>query len=99
MAISDAADFPERGVLSADSSAAVERLQVDAWRRMSPLDKARTVDGLTRTALALAVAGIRRRHPGASDRECFFRLATLKLGRETAIRLYPDAAELFGPDR
>ena len=99
MALPDLSGFPERGVLSADSSAAVERLQVDAWRRMSPLDKALVVDGLTRTAQALAVAGIRRRHPGASDRECFLRLATLKLGRETAIRLYPDAAELFGPDR
>jgi hypothetical protein len=86
-------------VLSADSSPAVERLQIDAWRRMSPLDKARAVDGLTRTAQALALAGIRQRHPGASDRECFLRLATLKLGRETAIRLYPDAAGLFGPDR
>ena len=99
MAVSGVSGFPERAVLSADTSVAVERLQIDAWRRMSPLDKARTVDALTRTAEALALAGIRRRHPGASERECFLRLATLKLGRETATRLYPDAAELVGPDR
>ena len=86
---------PERGVLSADSSPAVERLQIDAWRRMSPVDKARTVDGLTRTAQVLALAGIRRRHPGASERECFLRLAVLKLGSEATRRLYPDAAALL----
>ena len=84
-----------RGVLSADTSPVVERLQIDAWQRMSPLDKARTVDALTRDTQALALAGIRRRHPGASERECFLRLAVLKLGRETTIRLYPDAAGLL----
>ena len=85
----------EHGVLSADTSPVVERLQIDEWRRMSPLDKARAVDALTRDTQALALAGILRRHPGASGRECFLRLAVLKLGRETTIRLYPDAAGLL----
>ena len=66
---------------------------------MSPLDKARTVDALTRAVQALALAGIRQRHPGASERECFLRLAALELGRETAVRLYPDAAGLLGRAR
>ena len=87
--------FPERGVLSADSSPTVERLQIDAWRRMSPLHKARTVDGLTRTAQLLALAGIRQRHPDASERECFLRLSVLKLGSEATRRLYSDAAALL----
>lgn len=95
MSVPDAPGFSARGVLSADSSVAVERLQIDAWRRMSPLHKARTVDGLTRTAQALALAGIRHRHPGASERECFLRLAVLKLGGEATMRLYPDAATLL----
>ena len=95
MAVPDRSGFPERGVLSADSSPTVERLQIDAWRRMSPVQKARTVDGLTRTAQVLALAGIRRRHPGASERECFLRLAVLKLGSEATRRLYPDAAALL----
>ena len=85
------------GVLSADSSPAIERLQVDAWRRMSSVDKARAVDGLSRAAQALALAGIRQRHPGASERECFLRLAVLKLGSEETLRLYPDAAALLDP--
>ena len=95
MAVPGRSSLSECGVLSADTSLAVERLQVDAWRRMSPVDKARTVDGLTRTSQALALAGIRQRHPGASERECFLRLAALKLGRETTLRLYPDAAALL----
>ncbi len=95
MAVPDLPGSPERGVLSADSSPTVERLQIDAWRRMSPVHKARTVDGLTRTAQVLALAGIRRRHPGASERECFLRLSVLKLGSEATRRLHPDAATLL----
>ena len=95
MALPDLSAFPERGLLSADSSPTVERLQIDAWRRMSPVDKARTVDELTRTVQVLALAGIRQRHPGASERECFLRLAVLKLGSEATMRLYPDAAALL----
>ena len=95
MGVPDASGFSARGVLTADSSPVVERLQIDAWRRMSPLQKARTVDGLTRTAQALALAGIRHRHPGACERECFLRLAVLKLGGEATLRLYPDAAALL----
>ena len=95
MAVPDAYGFPERGVLSADSSSAVERMQVDAWRQMPPAHKARTVDGLTRTAQVLALAGIRERHPGASERECFLRLSVLKLGSEATRRLYPDAAAVL----
>ena len=87
--------FPESGVLSADSSSTVERLQIDAWRRMSPVHKARTVDALTRTAQVLALAGVRQRHPGASERECFLRLSVLKLGSEATRRLYPDAAAVL----
>ena len=95
MRVPDASGLSARGVLTADSTPAVERLHIDAWRRMSPLYKVRTVDGLTRTAQALALAGIRHRHPGASERECFLRLAVLKLGGEATLRLYPDAAALL----
>ena len=95
MAVSGTSGSPERGVLSADSFATVERLQIDAWRRMSPVHKARTVDGLTRTVQVLALAGIRQRHPDASERECFLRLSVLKLGSEATRRLYPDAAALL----
>jgi len=95
MVARDMSGCPERGVLSADSSPTVERFQIDAWRRMSPVHKVRTVDGLTRTVQVLALAGIRQRYPGASERECFLRLSVLKLGSEATRRLYPDAAALL----
>jgi hypothetical protein len=40
------------------------------------------------------LAGIRHRYPHASERECFLRLAAIRLGVETTRRIYPEAAEL-----
>jgi hypothetical protein len=87
-------------VLSADTTAAVEQRQVDAWRRLSPLEKLRLVSDTTRAVTQLSLAGIRRRHPQASERECFLRLAAIMLGVDTARRVYPDAvalSDLRGP--
>jgi hypothetical protein len=83
-------------VLASDTSASAERARVNLWRRMSPLEKHRFVTEITRTAETMALAGIRRRHPQASDRECMLRLAILKLGRPLACRVYPEAAALSG---
>jgi hypothetical protein len=80
--------------LSLDTSADAERLQIRLWREMSPADKARLVSGLCESAHALALAGIRRRHPTASPRECFLRLAALTLGVELARRAYPELADI-----
>ena len=85
----------EHGVLTADSSPAAERVQVDLWRRMTTLEKVRMVTSLTRTAQELALAGVRMRYPRASDGECLLRLAVLKLGPRLAVRAYPAAARLI----
>ena len=84
-------------MLASDTSRASEEVQIALWRRMSPVDKARAVSEISRAVQELSLAGIRRRHPGASERECMFRLAILKLGRTLACRVYPDAASLIGP--
>jgi len=84
-------------ILSADTSPEAERLQIEAWRRMSHADKARVTSGLTRAVRALAFAGIRQRHPGASERECLLRFALLTLGPDLACRAYPDARALVQP--
>lgn len=81
-------------VLAADTTADIEHRQVDAWRRLSPLERLRLVSEATRAVLNLSLAGIRRRHPHASERECFLRLAAIMLGVDTARRVYPDAAQL-----
>ena len=81
--------------LSLDTSPEAERLQVDLWRGMSPLQKARTISAVTLSVQRLSLAGIHQRHPGASDRECMLRLAVLKLGPELARRVYPEVAALL----
>ena len=84
-------------ILSRDTSADVERLQIDAWRRMSPLEKAEVVSHSTRDALTLALSGIRQLHPSASERECFVRLAELQLGPALVRIVYPDASQILDP--
>jgi hypothetical protein len=76
--------------LALDTSPEIEQRQVERWRTMSPAEKAAVVSGLTITAYELAMAGIRQRHPGASPREQFLRLAVITLGRDLAARVYPE---------
>ena len=83
-----------RAVLTSDTTAAIERVQVDRWRAMSSVEKARLVSDSTRATLALAAAGIRQRYPGASERECFLRLVARTLGPDLARRVYPEAERL-----
>jgi len=87
---------PRHAVLSLETSIDAERLQVRLWRRMSPLEKARAASEISSAALELSLPGIRRRHPGASDHECRLRLALITLGRERALQVYPEIANLPG---
>lgn len=80
--------------LSMDTSADVERRQIDAWRRMSPAQKAAIVTGLTQAAYDLARVGIAQRYPDASPREQFLRLAIVTLGADLAGAAYPEITDL-----
>ena len=64
---------------------------------MSPLEKAGILSQATHDALTLALAGIRQRHPNASERECFLRLAALQLGPILVRKGCPDASQILGP--
>jgi len=81
--------------LSLDTPPDVERRQIEAWRQMSAADKAALVTGLTRAAFAMTAAGVRQRHPDASPREQFLRVAVIVLGPELARLAYPDAAQVI----
>lgn len=83
--------------LALDTSPEVERRQIQAWRVMSAAEKAATVTGLTRAARALSEAGVRHRHPNASPREIFLRMAVVVLGADLARRAYPDAVQVLSP--
>jgi hypothetical protein len=84
------ADESARAVLSADTTREIEDMQVARWRSMTPAEKARLISSWSRLVDAVALAGIWQRYPRASERECFLRLATLKLDRERALRAYPE---------
>jgi hypothetical protein len=87
--------LPSRqAVLSADTSVEIEDRQIGAWRRLSPAESLRLVSETTRAVNELSLAGIRRRYPHATERECFLRLAAIRLGADTVRRLYPDAVAL-----
>ena len=83
------ASMRTNALLSSDTSLEAERAQVELWRRMSPIEKLRAVTETTSAALQLSLAGIRVRHPEASDEECLMRLAVLRLGRPLACQVYP----------
>jgi hypothetical protein len=73
---------------SRDTTPDAERIQLEAWRLMTPAQKLRVVSELVRASEELARAGIRERHPDADEREVELRLAALRLDRSTMIRLF-----------
>jgi len=77
-------------VLSEDTTREAEDLQIARWRAMSTTEKATLTASLCRALDAMALAGVRLRYPNASDRECFLRLAALRLGRDLALLAYPE---------
>jgi hypothetical protein len=83
-----------RKTLSFDTSAEIERLQIERWWQMSPDSKAALVSGLTQATSELALAGLKQRYPDASPRELFLRMAMLTLGPELARKAYPDIVAL-----
>jgi hypothetical protein len=82
------------GPRSADTDAESDRHQIARWRALSPAEKLRVVSELNAAVDTMALAGIRLRHPGASPREQFLRLACLKLGRDLARQAYPEIEQL-----
>ena len=88
----------ERAILSLDTSPEAERRQIEIWRAMSTAEKGQLVSRMTIAVQQLALAGIRDRHPDASEREVFLRLAEFTLGPTLVRTVYPDAAAILGPD-
>jgi len=84
----------ERLPLAEDTPLDVEEVQLALWRKMTPQDKMRLVSGICRAVNDAAREGLRRRHPDASERELFLRMAMLRLGAALAIEAFPDAAAL-----
>jgi len=74
--------------LSFDTPPEIERLQIERLRQMPAWRKMALVAEMNRTVRALALAGLRQRHPDDSPRQRQRRLADLLLGPELAARVY-----------
>ncbi|MBI2535416.1 MAG: hypothetical protein HYW06_00235 [Gemmatimonadetes bacterium] len=79
--------MPPRTGLSDTSPEALAK-QIELYRRMTSVQKARLVRDVTLTANTMGLAGLRQRHPAASERELLLRLAVLRLGEELVARAY-----------
>jgi DNA-binding MarR family transcriptional regulator len=62
-------------------------------RAQSPAARLEQAAALTRAVRQLAEAGIRQRHPAASDAEVRVRLTVRLYGREAAMRLFGDVPD------
>jgi len=71
-----------------DTDPAVEEYYFARLREVSPSDKLALISAWCRAVQEIAIAGIRARHPGASDEEVRLRLGSLRLPRETMIEVY-----------
>ena len=77
----------------ADTGAKAQAVQDELLRRMSAGDKLRQVAALSRRVDQLAVAGIRQRHPDATDLWIRMREAEERLGRELSVKVYGWSSE------
>lgn len=74
--------------MNMDTSPEAEEILFAYWRDAPVWEKWRKMAQLNRANRLLALAGLRRRHPGASEEELRRRLADLILGPELARRAY-----------
>lgn len=90
-------DLRARGAASPadDTDPAIEAIVIEGYRRMSPAQKLERVRALTRAVQQLALLDIRRRHPGADEREQSLRLASRWIEPELMRRAFGwDAREV-----
>lgn len=78
----------EHPTLSPDTDPAAEAVQLEIYRRMSTGRKIQLVFEAGAMSRDLALAGLRGRHPEASDAEIRRRYFGLTLGEELATRVY-----------
>ena len=72
-----------------DTDPDIERMMLEAARRLSPGERLMRVFELNRAAEIMSLAGIRQRHgTGLSPREEQLRLAALRLDRETMVAAF-----------
>ena len=77
-----------------DTTPAAHEAQLRCYRRMSGAERVAIAAQLSEDVRAVAMAGIRARHPGYGDREVWYALQRLLLGDELFGRVWPHAPRL-----
>ncbi len=85
---SDKPHLPSWREMNRDTSPEAEAVLFKLWRETPAWRKLEMMSGLNRTARQLALVGLRRRFPNASEMELRRRLAAMLLGEELATRVY-----------
>lgn len=81
------------GTLSRDTDREAERVLVEIMRALPAWKKLALLDDACSTARALALAGLRSRHPRETDASLHRMLMDLLLGEETAARVWGPLGE------
>lgn len=76
--------------LSPDTSPESLRVLTEIYRKMSPAEKLRRIFSAYETGKALAMAGLRRLHPDASEARIWHLWAKQHLGEELYRQVYGD---------
>ena len=71
-----------------DTSPEAWEFQMELMRRMTPGEKLQRAFEFSAMLRGFAEAGLRRRYPGADDREIFLRAAHQRLGAELYNKVY-----------
>jgi hypothetical protein len=71
-----------------DTDPGVEALLIEGYRGMSPAQKLERVRALTRAVQGLALLDVRRRHPGATEREHALRVASRWIDPDLMMRAF-----------
>ena len=77
--------------LYSDTHPKMEALQIQVIRHMPAWKKISIVNDLNETVKAMAVSGIKQRHPNATPEQIHRMLADLMLGVELARKVYDHA--------
>ena len=79
-----------------DTDEEAERVMIEMARRMPSSKKMDMVWSLSDSCRQLALAGLRKRYPNATDEEMHCRLAALLFDRETVMAVYGWDPEIEG---
>jgi len=73
---------------SPDTNPKIERIQIKAYRKMSPQEKMLHVTQLSKACNDLALAGIHDRYPNADNNEIRLRLGALRIDRALMVKAF-----------